>query len=170
MRSSLSSLCIVAVICALAGCIAGCATPPPISNQPSNPVIKAVASDPTIATGLQNAAFNIDQAIAIGVLPTGDPAASCLHGFMQQAGLEAVPGQVAAQSFTPKVTDVISAGSVLYIQAAQAQGTALPAPPVGCDAILGKFVRQAVQAGFSMATTAIPGAGPLMGVIKAKLQ
>lgn len=158
------------ILCAIvcAAMLAGCATPAPISNQPSNPVIKALASDATIATGLQNAAWNLDQAVAIGVLATDDPAPTCVHNALQVAGLESVASAPAAKSFTPKVTDLLSAGSVLYIQAKQLQGVKPFEASPSCKAIVGDIVLQAMKAGFTGATTAIPGAGPLLSVIRGK--
>ena len=151
--------------------LAGCATLPPISSDPGTDVARAIAPpDSTIATGLQNAAYNLDSAIAIGVLPKDDPASACVHGFLQQAGLERAPGQaVEAKSFTPKVTDLISAGSVLYIKAQQAKqaGAGALVLPASCNAIIGMFVVDSVKAGFAAATTVLPGAGPLLSIIKA---
>lgn len=147
--------------------LAACASPPPITNQPAALPIP-IKADTTVGTGLVNAAYNLDQAVAIGALAKDDPAPQCVHGFLQQAGLEPVAGAPAAQNFTPKVTDMISAGSVLYIKAQQARGQRPYQPPVGCDAILGSLVRQAATAGFTAATTTIPGVGALQAVINGR--
>lgn len=158
------------ILCAIlcVAVLAGCASPPKISSAPVNPVASVVASDATIATGLQNAAYNFDQAVAIGVLAADDPAAPCLHSALQLAGLEPLAGAPAVQSFTPKVTDLISAGSVLYIQAKQLQGAKPFEASTSCKAIVGDVVLQALKAGFTGATSAIPGAGPLLSVIRGK--
>lgn len=148
--------------------LAACASPPPISNQPTNIVAKVVASDTTIATGLQNASWNLDQAVAIGALAADDPAPPCLHSALQLAGLEAIAGAPSAQAFTPKVTDLISAGSVLYIQAKKLQGAKPFEASPSCKAIVGDVVLQALKAGFTGATTVIPGAGPLMSAIRGR--
>lgn len=147
--------------------LAGCATPPPITSQPSTLPIP-IPQDSTVATGLQNAAFNLDQAVAIGALPADDPAPVCVHGFLQQAGLEALPGAPPSRSYTPKVSDLISAGSVLYIRAQQARAAGPYQPPAGCDAILGRLVREAAAAGLTAATTTIPGAGALQVLINGR--
>jgi hypothetical protein len=134
--------------------LAGCATPPQISNAPTSlqaTIAKTVAQpDSLIATGLQDAAFNFDQAVAIGVLPADDPAPKCAHDALRLAGLEQVPGAVEAKSFTPRVSDAISAGSVLYIQARQAKGAKPFEASQDCKALLGTIVLDALRAGVAV--------------------
>lgn len=123
--------------------LCGCAQPPAISTSP----LGGIPADSMIAVGLKDAAFNLDSAVAIGVLPADDPAASCIHGVMKDAGLEGnAPG---TQSFTPRVSDIISAGSVAYIEAQKlkALGGGAKAVPVGCDALVGRIVIDAARLG-----------------------
>lgn len=160
------------ILISLMGLFVGaCATPPTISNAPKQDVIAAAIAKPdsTIGIGLQNAAWNLDQAIAIGVLPSDDPADLCVHAALQRAGIETTPGAVAAKSFVPKVSDAISAGSVLYIQAKQAQGAA-PGITIstGCKALLGDVVLQGLAATAGAASVVLPGGGTLMNIIKAR--
>lgn len=139
--------------------IAGCATPPPISTNPLQTVTSVVLpAGGTVLTGLQNAAFNLDEAVLIGVLPATDPAAGCVHGVLKQIGADVVltmgvempvPGAAAAATFTPKITDLLSAGSVAYILAQQAKQIAANPGilvPVSCDQIVGQFVIQSINA------------------------
>lgn len=139
--------------------LSGCASPPVISSAPATPIEKIIQGSPTITTGLQNAAWNLDQAVAIGALKKDDPAPVCIHGILQQAGLEPIAGQTPAASFTPKVSDLISGGSVLYIVAQQAKAAKAQnfSQPVACDAVIGMFVRDAVTAGLTASASAVPG-------------
>lgn len=148
--------------------LAGCATPPPITNTPQRELPIPIPADSSVGTGLINAAWNLDQAVGIGALPADDPAPSCVHGFLQQANLEPTPGAPPGKSYTPKVTDMISAGSVLYIRQRQAAGKAPYKPPASCDEILGAMVRQAAVAGFTQATTTIPGVAGLQSLINGR--
>lgn len=138
--------------------LSSCATPPPITNQPITAVEQAVAATPvgkTVVQGLQDAEWNLDQAIAIGVLPASDPADGCLHQALTQMGQEpGAPPTPAAQQFTPRISDLISGGSVLYILsqqalAAKAQLGAGISVPVACEALVGQFVIQAGSVGMS---------------------
>lgn len=140
--------------------LAGCATPPPISTNPIQTVTNAVAATPiggTVVTGLQNAAFNLDSAVQIGVLPMNDPADGCVHGALQLIGQDVVLGPMGenpvtpvtpTKQFTPKVTDLLSGGSVAYILAQQAKqiaggGVTVPA---SCEQLVGHFVLTGVNA------------------------
>lgn len=151
----------------LAACLSGCATTPrEISNAP----IATLAPEPmsTFNDGLKNSAYNLDKAISIGVLKPDDPAALCVHGVLQQLKLETAPGTSDAppvQSFVPKVTDLLSAGSVLYIREQQL-ATALPALvptlPDACDALVGKLVLRSIRAGLTEAAVKLPGGGGVL--------
>ena len=123
--------------------LAACAANAPITNAPANTIVeKIVASNPTIASNLQDAASNLDNAISIGVLPANDPADTCVHTTLQGAGIEPVAGAPAIKSFTPKTGNPLADGSVLYIRAqqAKAQGAGTFTLPQNCYAIIGKFV------------------------------
>lgn len=162
-----------------------CASPPAISSNPVTTVTNQVnavvpqAADAgnTIVTGLQNAAFNFDTAMAIGALPGTDPASSCVHGVLKQLGADvmitppgpnqpptivpvALPNGGSVNSFTPKVSDLISSGSVVYILVQQAkaiQAGGGVAVPTGCAAIIGQIVMDAAKTGLQA------GAGVLTG-------
>jgi hypothetical protein len=128
--------------------LAGCTT---IS---ANPARDALASSGKVGTtvqqGLLDASSNLDQAIAVGALDKADPAAACLHGVLQQLGIDpTLPVQGPGTSFTPKISDLISLGSVLYIRAQQLQklqGAGVITPP-SCKALIGQFVLDAAAAG-----------------------
>jgi hypothetical protein len=153
------------VLCALA--LAACSSPPPISSNPVQTVTNAVSQTQvgkTVQQGLLDSEWNLDQAIAIGVLPANDPADACLHAALTQIGIE--PGTTppaTAQQFTPRISDLISGGSVLYIlaqQAKQLKGAAGITVPVACEAVVGKFVLDAGALGLN----AIPG-GSIVPVV-----
>jgi len=140
--------------------LAACSSPPPISSNPVQTITNTVAATPvgqTVQQGLLDSEWNLDQAISIGVLPTNDPADACLHAGLTQIGIE--PGSAPptpTQQFTPKISDLISGGSVLYIlaqQAKQLKGQAGITVPVACEAVVGKFVLDAGALGLN----AIPG-------------
>ncbi len=136
----------------LALLLSGCSAVNGSFTQPLLPVVKA-----TVEQGLINASWNLDQAIIVGALGPHDPAATCLHDILGYLGLE--PGSTLLPSFTPRVSDLISEGSVLYIRAKQSQRLAGVgvAVPEGCKALLGQFVIDAGQAGKNL----LPGGGLL---------
>lgn len=157
-RIAIASLCLVLAV-------AGCSSPPPISTNPVQTITSQVAATPvgkTVEQGLLDAEWNLDQAISIGALPAGDPADGCLHSALTLIGIE--PGSngqptPAPAQFTPRISDLISGGSVLYIlaqQAKQAQAGGINVP-VACEALVGQFV---IQAG-ALGLQAIPAASIL---------
>lgn len=113
----------------------------------------------TIQQGLLDAEWNLDQAILVGALPKNDPADSCLHGALTQLGIEPNTDGTApppAPSFTPRESDLISRGSVLYIRAQQAKALAGGGGltvPVGCEAIIGRIMLDAAKQGGNL----VPG-------------
>jgi len=119
----------------LAGCVS---TPSVITSQPTPPVLKSK----TIVSDLQAAAYNLDQAVAIGALPADDPAPKCLHAVLIKAGIEVPAGQPPAKSFEPKNDGLASLGSIAYIQVQQAKALRGEKTPVSvdCRALLGTFV------------------------------
>lgn len=129
--------------------ITGCTNPPTISNQGAGATVaQAVAPpDSQIAVGLKNAASNLDQAIGIGILQADDPADACVHNALKLSGLESTPGSAAVQSFTPVISDAISAGSVLYIQSVQLRNAKPFSVDTACKAVLGDLVLQGLQVG-----------------------
>ena len=158
-------------LCALVlvgSALVACSTPQPVSTSPAQDVLTATAPlGTTIQQGLLDAEWNLDQAIAIGVLPANDPADACLHQGLTAMGLEpSTPGGPAPTpaSFVPKESDLVSIGSVLYIRAQQAKalgvGGTVTLPP-GCDAIIGRLVVQ----GAAAAKSIVPG-GQILPTIR----
>jgi hypothetical protein len=139
---------------ALIGALAltGCATPAPISANPIQSVANVAASTQlggTVITGLQGAAWNLDQAIAIKVLPATDPADLCVHQALQAIGQDVGQTPTPVAQFVPKITDLLSAGSVAYIlayQAKQLAGNGGLTVPVSCQQIVGEFVLKGINA------------------------
>ncbi|HEV2225052.1 MAG TPA: hypothetical protein VGR84_18820 [Candidatus Acidoferrales bacterium] len=129
--------------------LAGCTTP--ISNNPiaSTPGAQVLGDD------LVAAAFNLNSAISIHVLPPDDPAAACINTEVTQLGLG--QGAPAAESFVPENKGLISAGAIVYIHAQQikAQLGGLTQVPVSCEALVGKLVVDAIQAGNQIGLTLI---------------
>lgn len=153
--------------------LVGCQNPAPISASPIQDIKTAVdaGGTPTIIgtvqQGLLDAEWNLDQAIVVGALPANDPADACLHQGLTQIGIEPNPnGQAAtpAPSFVPKISDLISAGSVLYIRAQQLkalQGGGGLQVPVACEAVIGRFVLDAGKAGAG----ALPGGSIISNIL-----
>ena len=141
---------------------------PTISAEPQQTVLQNLTSTKlggTVVTGLQDAAWNLDQAIAIKVLPPTDPADACVHGALQKIGQDI--GQTAAPpapSFQAKVSDLISAGSVAYILAQQAKALAAQGPgaivPAQCEQLIGHFVLNGVNAPANATVKALSGLLP----------
>lgn len=91
--------------------------------------IKTQATKDLLAT-----AANMDAAVQIGLIPAGDPLATCPHQFNQLIGIEVAPGGVLPPTLTAnlQVAGVVSAGSVAYLKALQLmqvkqQGIQIPA-------------------------------------------
>ena len=155
---------IIAAIALLA--IAACSTPPTITNSPTQNVVAAALAPQgsTIATGLQDAAYDLDNAIAIGVLQPDDQAAACVHSALKLAGLEVAPGTVPAKSFTPRVSDAISGGAVLYIQSVQMRNQTPFQVSAGCKGVIGDLVLQGLQATAAVGASLIPGGNLLKAI------
>jgi hypothetical protein len=146
---------------------AGCAQP--VSTN----VVRDVASGPggdVIIRGLQNAAYNLDSAVKIGALPAGDPAPACVHDVLQKLGADcrldpSAEGGTAcvvtdpSSVFTPRVSDLISAGSVAYIRIQQLKVAAGGGIKVAtsCEAIIGQLLIDQARA----AGQVLPGGGLL---------
>lgn len=144
---------LVACVALLALVLAGCATgsAATISANPQQTLTNAILPPGgVIVVGLQNAAYNLDQAVAIKVLAANDPADLCVHQFLQGIGQDVGQAPVPpAPSFTPKVSDLISGGSVAYILAQQAKALAanggIVVPP-SCEQLIGHMVLTGVNA------------------------
>lgn len=137
----------------------GCAT----SNSP----VGGLRQDGLIANDLKAAAFNLDQAIAIGVLPEDDPAAGCVRGVLSDLGLDGTAAP--EQSFMPKRDGLISIGAVLYIRAQQvkkARASRITLPQ-DCMAIIGRIVIDAAKVAGRGARSLIPGGG-LISIIRGR--
>lgn len=138
--------------------VAGCAsTPSQISGAP--PGGGVTVTSPTIVTDLQSAAYNLDNAVAVGALAATDPAPACMHDILVKAGVELPAGAVPAKSFTPKYDGVASAGTVAYIlvqQAKQLQASGVQVDP-SCEALVGRVVIDGMKATNKAAVSLIPG-------------
>lgn len=137
---------------------AGCATAP-ISADPIRDILPSGPGTlgGVVVAGLLDATFNLDSAVKVGALDATDPAPKCFHGVLTQLGVDPANPVPPGQSFTPKVSDLISAGSVLYIRArqlqkAQGQGVSVPA---GCKELIAQFLLDAAAAGVK----GLPGGG-----------
>lgn len=131
----MKTLLILTTILALTGLFEGCATP--ISNNKGGIQISPTGR---VGVDLLEAAYNLDNAIAIGVLPADDPAAACVHDVLQKTGVEAAAGTPAVQSFVPKVSLAASAGSVAYIRAQQLRSLKGIEVSIECKGMIGQFV------------------------------
>ncbi len=147
----------------LAGALAGCTAP--ISGSLTKDITATVApATPghlggVVIQGLTDAAFNLDEAVRVGALDKTDPAPACFHGMLTQLGVEVPAGAVAPASFTPKVSDLISAGSILYIRAQQLKklrGGGISVPS-SCKELISTFMLDAAAA----STDLLPGGGIL---------
>lgn len=124
---------IIAILATIGVLLAtGCAT------TISTGSVATVSPTSKLGTDLQATAYNLDQAIAIGVLPTNDPAAVCVHAVLVQTGIEN-PSGVPVASFEAKKDGPVSAGSIAYIKLAQLKAAKLPVIPVDCYALIGKM-------------------------------
>ncbi len=149
---------------------AACSSQAPISANPVQDVISAPNALPelkplqtTIVQGLQDADANLHQAVDIGALDANDPAPGCFDSVLADLGI-GPNAPAAAKSFTPKVSDLISAGSVLYIRARQAEKLAQSGGPsfsIPCKALIGQFVIDAGRVAGKAGMSALPGSGLL---------
>lgn len=135
--------------------LAGCTT---ISANPLQDLPKTHLGG-VVIQGLQDASFNLDSAVTVGALTAADPAPPCFHAVLTRLGADPANPAPPGASFTPKVSDLISAGSVLYIRAQQlkqAQGTGITVPS-SCKLLITDFLLDAAGAGVS----GLPGGGLL---------
>lgn len=134
---------------------AGCTT---ISANPIQDLPKTQLGG-VVIQGLQDASFNLDSAVTVGALTATDPAPPCFHAVLTRLGADPTNPVPPGASFTPKVSDLISAGSVLYIRAQQlkqAQGAGVTVP-TSCKLLITDFLLDAAGAGVS----GLPGGGLL---------
>jgi hypothetical protein len=159
------------ILVVAAGALSACQSPGTISAGLPQDIAAAVPeSGPagikgTVTQGLVDTAWNLDEAIAVGALDRNDPAPGCLDAVLGDLGIGKSAG-LPLPSFTPKVSDLISGGSVLYIRAQQAKrlaggGIELQIP---CQALVGKLVIDAAKAGINAGASLVPGAGLLQRV------
>lgn len=149
--------------------LGACTNPPTISSSPIQDLSAAAAQvNPTtplggtIVQGLRDSSFNLDNAVTVGALDANDAAPACLHSVLKQLGIDPTSPSIPAASFTPKVSDLISAASVAYIRARQAEraaGTGVTVD-VSCKALIGQIVIDSGKAAMQAATLA-PGVGAL---------
>jgi hypothetical protein len=125
--------------------LAGCAsTDAPITTAPPTPLQVIAPKGSTEADDLIAAAANLDQAAAIGILRSDDPAVTCAHSALKAAGLEGATEE--AKSFTPKLSGPLSEGSVLYIRAQQLKAAQPIRLPTGCGDLLIQIRLDAIRA------------------------
>ena len=131
--------------------LSACQTSPVISTNPTQTAASTFAETRiggTIITGLQDAAYNLDQAVAIGVLPMNDPAAMCVHSGLQAIGQDTTSPTPAAPEFQTRVSDLISGGAVLYILAEQAKNAQANGGiniPLSCEQLIGHLILTGAQ-------------------------
>ena len=131
--------------------LTSCSTP--ISGNPAQDVAQVLIPKVGI-TDLQDAAWNFDQAMAVGALTPDDPASPCLHQALQEIGAEGPP----APSFKPRQGGLVSAASIAYIRAQQLkrmQGGVQA--PVSCDALVGRLMIDQLKGAVKL----LPGGGLL---------
>lgn len=146
----------------LSACVS---TPSLITGPGTNAAGEKVAPPPAILTGIaadiQDASYNLDQAIAVGALSANDPAAKCAHDALVQAGVELPAGAVAAKSFVPKKGSILADGAILYIIAQQSKNGPSFTVDMSCKALLGQMVID----GLGAARKSLPGIiGRLVGL------
>lgn len=91
---------LIFAVLALGACTAA-NPPPPISANPAGDIANIAEETKLgqeVILGLQNSEWNLDQAIAIGVLPPTDPADACLHQALAEMGQE--PGATVTGNVT----------------------------------------------------------------------
>ena len=157
--------------------LAACANPAPISTNPAADVISTLKSiggpstgvDP-VTQGLIDAAFNLDSAQKIGILDANDAMPPCVHSVLTDLGINP-DGTVTPNTnqFTPRISDLIGAGSVLYIRTKQAQKLQASGlqTSIACDALLGQIVRAAAKAGIKIGGSLASGglASPILNLL-----
>lgn len=182
MNRKLSLICIIVMAMLLSACASTpnqissipAFSPPPITAATGTPASIATPaplpiqiSNPTIVRDLQAMASNIDQAVAIGALPKDDPAAPCIHDFLQRAGVENAPGATPPQSFKPDNAGVFSAGAIIYILAQQSKATARAGGiqiSQQCLALVGQIHLDAITATAKGAARLLPVSIPGIGL------
>lgn len=152
--------------------LAGCTT---ISADPIHDVISAVPAPSsgssiqgTVTQGLLDASSNLDKAVTVEALDATDPAPACLHATLKDLGIDPASPQSTVPSFVPKVSDLISAGSVLYIRAQQAKKLAANGGltvQIPCKALIGQLVIDAGKVLGKAALQSVPGLGMLQGIL-----
>lgn len=147
----------IALLLLAAVALSGCALmPETITASPAGGIS---ITNQTVVTDLKSASFNLDQAVAIGVLDANDPAPYCLHDVLKRAGIELAPGVQPPKSFTPKYDGIASAGAVAYIEAQKlkrlaGQGVQVDA---SCEALVGRIVIDGMKAARKTMTPSIMG-------------
>lgn len=133
-------LAIAILAVALSGCVS---TPGKISSAGPDSAVAAlpsIAPGKTVADDLAAAAKNLDQAVALGILPANDPAVACLGTVNKQ-----VHSGQEVKSFVPDNAGAISAGSIAYILAQQARSAGGIRLPVECEALVGRLVMDGMR-------------------------
>lgn len=172
---------ILAAFVVASAMLAACASTPdlivgaPVASPTATAAVEfapppVITPGPILAKDLLSAAYNFDEAVKIGALSATDPAVSCIHDALKQAGLE---GAAAAdrQSFVPRKDGVVSLGATLYILAAQARVQASHRFELSpqCLEIVGRIHIDALKLTTKAGLAAIPGAisGGIVGDVHA---
>ena len=133
---SLAAIALLAAACA--------STPASISAVAPNQVV-SLKETPTLQTDLTSAAYNLNQAVSIGVLPATDPAVTCVNDLLTKTGL--APNTTPPASFVPKNDGLASAGAIAYIiyQQQKTLSGGLKVDP-SCEALVGRIVIDGAKA------------------------
>lgn len=127
--------------------LAGCGSVTTISKS-TGPTVSAGS---VLGKDLVAAGANLDQAIAIGILPASDPAAVCVHGVLVQVGLENPVGAPPAASFEASRQGVVSEGSIVYIKIQQFKNLKTVGISPECYALIGKLQVDGLKVGLGLA-------------------
>lgn len=156
----------IAILCSALALLSACGTQP-ISASLTHDIAAAAPTpkvNSTISQGLIDASFNLDQAVAVGALDKTDAAPACLHSVLTQLGIDPSNPSTPAANFTPRESDLISAASVAYIRARQAERLQKTGFSVdmSCKALIGQIVIDAGKAAARGAASTVPGLGLLL--------
>lgn len=156
----------------LAFILAGCTAP--ISANPKQDLMSAInlnLSANIVSQDLQDQAWNLHQAVAVGALSANDAAVPCVDKVLSDLGVTNTASGSAptppAASFTPKVSGVASLSAVIYIRAQQAKqlsGNGGLSIPTECYAIIGQFQVDAAKLALKTGVSLIPGTGVLQAI------
>jgi hypothetical protein len=141
-----------------------------ISGDLKSDIVASASSDgaPNIVVqGLLDAQFNFREAMRVGALDKTDPALACVDSVLADLGV----GAAEAERFTPRVNELIGAGSVAYIRARQLEREANgPGFKLSfdCKALIGQIVIDAGKVAARVGSN-LPGGGIVTGIARRAL-